>query len=335
MIQEHRNLYSESISIVVPVYNSEESLPTLVTRLISVLRKLTPQFEIILVNDGSQDQSWNTIYNLCKNHSFIQGINLGKNYGQHNALLAGIRAAQNEIILTIDDDLQSPPEEIPKLIHKLNKDIDVVYGTPLKEQHGLMRDLASRMIKLGLTHFLGAKMASKSSSFRAFRSRLKDDFKDYQCDFISIDILLSWTTDRFSSVKVAHQNRKQGQSNYNLIKLYRHSLNMLTGYSTFPLQLASAIGLFFTGIGVAIFCFVLFNYFIRGNQIPGFAFLASTICIFSGATLFSIGILGEYLARMYSRSLQRPAYTIRETSFLDKEPFLQTSWSEEKNQHLS
>lgn len=298
------------VSVVVPVYNSEGTLSELVSRLCQTLGNLS-QIEIILINDGSRDSSWEVIKKLASESDFVRGIDLGKNYGQHNALLAGIRSARYPVIVTLDDDLQNPPEEIPKLLAALTPEVDVVYGARPKEQHGWSRNLASRLVKLSLTYFLGAKTASKSSAFRAFRTSLRDGFQDYQCDFISIDVLLSWVTNRFSFVIVSHQARKVGRSNYSPWKLYRHALNMLTGFTTLPLQLATAIGLFFTLFGMCVLGYVLFNYFLSGNRVPGFAFLASLVSIFSGATLFSIGILGEYLARMYSRTIQRPPYSVR------------------------
>lgn len=297
--------------MVVPVYNSEATLSELVSRLCQTLVKLG-QLEIILINDGSRDSSWEVIKKLATENSFVRGIDLGKNYGQHNALLAGIRAARHQVIVTLDDDLQNPPEEIPKVLSALKPEVDVVYGARPKEQHGWSRNLASRIVKLSLTYFLGAKTASKSSAFRAFRTQLRDGFQDYQCDFISIDVLLSWVTNRFQFVLVEHHLRKEGKSNYGPWKLYLHALNMLTGFTTLPLQLATAIGLVFTVFGGWVLAYVLFNYFLTGNRVPGFAFLASMIAIFSGATLFSIGILGEYLARMYSRTIQRPPYSVRD-----------------------
>ncbi|NBV49813.1 glycosyltransferase [bacterium] len=302
---------SPTLSVVIPVYNSEGSLWVLMERLTRVLASVSAAHEVILVNDGSHDSSWKIIQDLAAAYPSLIGIDLGKNYGQHNALLAGVRAAKNEIIVTLDDDLQNPPEEIPTLLNVLKPEVDVVYGAREKEQHGFSRNLASRLVKLSLTYFLGAKTANKSSAFRAFRSHLREGFKDYQCDFISIDVLLSWMTNRFAYVPVAHEARYAGKSNYSPWKLYRHALNMLTGFTTLPLQLATAIGLVFTIFGLVILGYVLINYLGHGDRVPGFAFLASIISIFSGATLFSIGVLGEYLARMYSRTIQRPAYSIR------------------------
>ncbi|MCI0561737.1 MAG: glycosyltransferase family 2 protein, partial [Nitrososphaera sp.] len=304
-----------SISIVVPVYNSAAVLPKLVTRLSPMLYDVAGQFEVILVNDGSIDDSWDVICELATQYTWIYGINLMRNYGQHNALLCGIRAAQYEVTVTMDDDLQNPPEEIPKLLEKLAEGYDVVYGTPQKEQHGLWRDLASQVTKLALQSTMGVEIARNVSAFRAFRTQLRDAFAHYQSSFVSIDVLLTWGTTHFAAISVRHDMRRIGPSNYTLRKLIVHALNMMTGFSTLPLQLASLIGFSFTIFGLGVLLFVLGRYLIEGGSVPGFPFLASIIAIFSGAQLFALGIIGEYLARMHFRIMERPTYTVRSDTF--------------------
>ena len=301
-----------SISVVVPVYNSRGTLSDLATRLSTVLSELSPRFELILVNDGSRDESWSVICDLASCYDWVRGINLLRNYGQHNALLAGIRQARYEIIVTLDDDLQNPPEEISRLLDRLAEGFDVVYGTPLRQQHGLWRDSASNITKLALQGAMGAETARKVSAFRVFRTQLREAFAIYQSPFVSIDVLLTWSTTHFSSVSVRHDPRLIGQSNYTFRKLVTHALNMVTGFSTWPLQLASLIGFGFTLFGLGVLAYVIGRYLLLGYSIPGFPFLASLIAIFSGAQLFALGIMGEYLARMHFRMMERPTYAIRE-----------------------
>ena len=297
-------------SVVVPVYNARLTLHALLDGLGKVLPTVCEQFEVILVNDGSQDGSWDAICELAGEHHWIHGINLTRNYGQHNALLCGIRAAKYHVVVTMDDDLQHPPEEIRKLLAKLGEGYDVVYGTPQEERHGFWRDLASRMTKLTLQSTMGAETARNASAFRAFRTQLRDVFADYQAPFVCIDVLLTWATTRFGAVLVRHAPRQIGRSNYTLRRLWSHALNMMTGFSVLPLQLASAVGFAFTLFGVLVLFFVVGRYLIQGGSVPGFSFLASIIAIFSGVQLFSLGIVGEYLARIYLRAMRRPAYTI-------------------------
>jgi glycosyltransferase involved in cell wall biosynthesis len=301
-----------SISVVVPVYNSEGTLDALVNRLKPVLAATGDPYELILVNDGSRDRSWETALELASQHEWIVAINLMRNYGQHNALLCGIRAARCDTIVTIDDDLQNPPEEIPRLLAKLAEGYDVIYGTPARQQHGLWRDLASSATKLALQGAIGAQTARQVSAFRAFRSRVREAFADYRGAFVSIDTLLTWGTTRFAAIPVRHEPRRVGASNYTFRKLLVHSLNMMTGFSTVPLRFATYIGFAFTLGGFAVLAVVIFRYFTSTNDVPGFPFLASIIAIFSGAQLFALGIFGEYLARVYVRITEEPPYIVRD-----------------------
>lgn len=300
-----------SISVVVPVYNSAGSLVLLLKRLEVVLSAIADDYEVILVNDGSRDGSWEVIEQLSENCR-VHGINLMRNYGQHNALLCGIRAAKFDIIVTIDDDLQHPPEEIPKLIGGLKEGFDVVYGYPEHQPHGLLRGLASEMTKVALQNSMGAETARRVSAFRAFRTQTRNAFSQYQSPFVSIDVVLTWATTRFTAIKVRHEARTIGQSNYSFFKLFTHAMNMITGFTTLPLQLANLVGFCCTIFGVGILLFVIGRYLVFGTSVPGFTFLASTIAIFSGAQLLALGVIGEYLARMHFRMMERPTYAIRQ-----------------------
>ncbi|HEX3855801.1 MAG TPA: glycosyltransferase family 2 protein [Verrucomicrobiae bacterium] len=300
------------ISVVVPVYNSELILPELVKRLEPALTSLSGQFEVVLVNDGSRDQSWKVIQELSRSFTWVRGINLMRNYGQHNALLCGIRAARFETTVTMDDDLQHPPEEIHKLVAKLDEGFEVAYGFPEHEQHGLLRDIASGLTKLALQKSMGAETARRVSAFRAFRTQARDAFASYHSPFVSIDVVLTWATTRFVAIQVRHDPRRAGISNYTFGMLFRHAMNMMTGFSTLPLQLANLMGFLCTAFGGLILLFVIGRYLLYGTTVQGFTFLASIIAIFSGAQLLALGIIGEYLARMHFRMMERPTYTIRE-----------------------
>ena len=301
-----------ALSVVVPVYNSQASLGPLVERLDTVLAETPGGHEIVLVNDASRDGSWGVIEDLMQVHPHVRGIDLMRNYGQHNALLASIRVAKHDICITMDDDLQHPPEEIPKLLSRLVPSIDVVYGTPRTEQHGLLRDLASQITKIALQSAMGAETARKVSAFRAFRTELRTAFATYQGSFVSIDVLLTWATTRFDAIPVEHRPREIGRSNYTISKLITHALNMMTGFGVWPLQMASMIGFLFTLLGGVLLAYVLGRYLLQGgSSVPGFPFLASVIAIFSGAQLFALGIMGEYLARMHFRIMDKPAYNVR------------------------
>jgi len=300
-----------ALSVVIPVYNSAPILPDLVERLQPVLEARGAEYELVLVDDDSPDGSWKVIQDLARTRPWIRGLHLMRNFGQHNSLLCGIRNARFERIATMDDDLQHPPEELPKLLEKLEEGFDVVYGTPESQQHGLFRDLASQMTKIALQSAVGASTARKVSAFRVMRTDLRDAFADYRSQFVSIDVLLTWGSTRFTAVTVRHDPRLVGVSNYTLRKLLAHAMNMMTGFSTRPLQFASLVGFAFTLFGMLVLAFVVGRYLWQGSSVPGFAFLASVIAIFSGAQLFALGIIGEYIARMHFRMMERPAYAVK------------------------
>lgn len=299
------------ISVVVPVFNSESTLAELVDRLEATMAHLASEFEVILVDDGSSDGSWQQLELLGMSRPFVHAMRLMRNFGQHNALLCGIRAAKFPVIITIDDDLQTPPEEIAKLLPLLDAGADVVYGVRERDHYGVARSLATRITKLVLKSAMGAEIAGKITSFRAFRTELRAGFADFHAPYVSIDVLLTWSTHHFSSVPTEHLERRSGESGYTFGKLAAHALNLVTGFSVLPLQLAGFVGFASTAFGLVVLAYVLGRFLFIQDAVPGFTFLASSIAVFSGAQLLAIGIIGEYLARMHFRSMERPAFVVR------------------------
>ncbi|MBN2117713.1 MAG: glycosyltransferase family 2 protein [Anaerolineales bacterium] len=300
-----------NVSVVVPVYRSEQTLGVLVERLGQVLPAFADAYEVVLVNDGSPDHSWRLIQDLVRDYKWVRGICMMRNYGQHNATLCGVRAAQYEITVTMDQDLQHPPEEIPLLLAKLEEGYDVVYGAPRKLPQGFWRNLMTAGIKWILAKVIGLPAVHNVSAFRAFRTSLREAFVNFQSPALILDVLLSWGTTRFTSVPV--HIVQAGRTNYNFTMLIRTAMLILIGYSTLPLRFASWIGFVMTLFGLGVFVYVLTIYFTAGS-LPGFPFLASIIALFSGAQLFALGIFGEYLARMFDRSMDRPPYVVQEVA---------------------
>lgn len=306
-----------TVSVVIPVYRAALTLRELYGQLSTSMHKITPTFEIIFVEDCGGDESWSIITELAAADQRVRGIRMSRNYGQQNALLCGIRAARYDVIVTMDDDLQHPVCEIAPLLAALRPEVDVVYGAPQNEQHGFMRDAASRLTKFALASAMGAETARHVSAFRAFRTRLREGFCDYRSPTVSIDVLLTWATSRFAAINVRHAPRSAGVSGYSVARLVRHAIDLMTGFSTLPLQFASLIGFVLVFFGISILIYVIANFLINGSAVPGFAFLASIIAIFSGAQLFALGVIGEYLARMHFRTMDRPAYLVSETAAAD------------------
>lgn len=297
------------ISVVVPVYNGAETLRDLVKALAGVLPGIAARYELVLVNDGSPDDSWGVIEALAREHAWVRGIDLMRNYGQHNATLCGIREARYEVIVVMDDDLQNPPGEIPRLVEMLDQGYDVVYGVPRRRRQVWWKSLAARLVKRAIAFVMGARTVRDIGAFKAFRADLRTSFAGFHSPDVLVDVLLSWGTTRFTSVQVEESPRVGGKSNYNLIKLIKVSLLVLTSFTTIPLRFASLVGFLFTLFGIGVLVYVLAVYFTAGS-IPGFPFLASTIIIFSGVQLFALGIIGEYLARVFERTGGRPTYAI-------------------------
>ena len=302
-----------NISVVIPVYNGQDTIGELVERLAKVLPAVSHAYEVVLVCDGSPDDSWQVIQGLASRYAWVNGIELMRNYGQHNALLCGVRAARYEIIVTMDDDLQHPPEEIPVLLAKLEQGFDVVFGVPKKLPHSWWRNLTSVITKNVVGYVMGYKSIRDISSYRVFRTHIRSAFADYRGPDLLLDVLLTWGTNRFGTVPVEESPRMVGTSNYNLRNLVKMALTLLTGYTTLPLRFASIVGFIFTLIGIIMLGYLLVTYFILGS-IPGFSFLASTVIIFSGVQLFALGIIGEYLARIFDRSYGRPTYQVLKTT---------------------
>lgn len=299
------------VSIVVPVYNGAASISELTDRVAATFGD-GKAWELIFVVDGSPDHSWSVVEQLVATYPQVVGVELFRNFGQHNALLAGIRLARFDVVVTMDDDLQHRPETIVSLLAALTDSVDLVYGLAIEEEHSVWRNLTSRLAKAAMGASVGGDMARNASAFRAFRTSLRGGFVEVDDPYVSIDVLLSWVTTRYTTAVTPMDLRQVGSSNYTLRGLVRHAVNMVTGYSTKPLRLVTWLGFVLALFGAATLVFVLIRYFLSESDVPGFAFLASLISVLAGAQLFGLGVIGEYLGRMHFRSMQRPPYVIRE-----------------------
>lgn len=300
-----------TISVVVPVYNSAPILPELVARLKGALDPLVGPYELVLVNDSSADESWSRIVALAEADETVRGLDLARNYGQHAATLAGIRAARGEVVVTIDDDLQNPPEEIPRLLARLDEGYDVVYGVAVTGDRGVVRNALTWMAKRALRVAIGPNVPTNVSGYRVFRTSLRNAFEDFRSPYVSVDVLLSWGAQSFASLPVRHHPRREGRSGYSYGALATHALNVLTGFTTRPLRMVSLIGLAAVVFGAGVLVYVLGYYIVNEGDVAGFPFLASIITIFAGVQLLSLGTIGEYIARMHMRMLGRPPFTVR------------------------
>ena len=303
--------YQTGVSIVVPTYKSPTTLTELVER--TELLGLSA-FEIIIVDDGNNDATWEQIGLLSQSKKSVIGLRLGRNFGQHSALLAGVRKAKYHQIVTIDDDLQNPPEEIPNLLAELVNGVDVVYGVSTQVRQNVWRRFTSRTAKAIFAKVLGFESAISISSFRAFRTQLREGFAGELGPHVSLDALLTWSTSRFSTLEVEHHARRVGKSNYSFTKLVRFMLDTATSYSTRPLRLATTLGFITTLFGLLLLVWVVGNAIFVGDSVPGFPFLAASIAVFSGVQLVVLGILGEYLGKIHFRAMNKPTFSVSETT---------------------
>lgn len=299
------------VSVVIPVYNSAETLHALNDRLVSVIENLVgPQYEIIFVNDGSKDSSWNRLKQIASENEKIIAINLTRNFGQHNAIMCGFSQARGVYVVTIDDDLQIPPEEIPKIFEKIESGYDVVYGVYEHKQHNAFRNMSSKLIQYAYRRTFNLNLAI--TSFRIIRREIVQFVRSYEKSFTYIDGLLAWFTQNIGNVTVKHQKRKAGRSGYSLKNLMMLALNMMTNFSIVPLQLASLTGFVFSLTGFFLGSYYILKKIFWGIPVSGYSSLIVAITMFSGVQLLTIGILGEYIGRIHINVSKRPQYAIKD-----------------------
>ena len=300
-------------TVIVPVYISASSLNELYNRINKIFQNLQKSYEIIFIDDGSPDDSWKVICELKLNskNENISGIKLSKNFGQHNAVFCGFEHAKGNTIITIDDDLQIPPEEIPKLINALEeKKCDLVYGYYNKKYHSLFRNIGSWYIKKS------GKMINKSpgegSSFRILTKELAEQIHKHSQEFVYIDELLLWYTNNISFIPVEHQKRKYKTSGYSTAKLFQITFNLMIYYTAVPLKM-----MIYGGFTSALVSFIIAIYYIFKKVFfhhapPGYTSIIVAILFSTSIIIFSLGIIGEYLHRIYKVQNKKPPYSIRE-----------------------
>lgn len=302
-------------SVVVPVFNSENSLGELCTRIICVFDQvLNEDYEIILVNDSSKDRSWEIMKSLHKGNEKIKIINLAKNVGQHAATLCGLSNISGDYALLLDDDLQHPPEEIPKLINHilLCNELDVVIGAYIKKKHSLFRNLGSIAMKQTSSLIFRKDTDIKFTSFRIIRGDLAREIAKIHIHKPRIGVLLRHTTSRFSTVMVEHDERKYGSSGYTYLRLCKDYLLNIINNSTLPLKVISLFGILMFVISMFFGIFLVAQHFWGSSSVKGWTSMMVVTTFFSGFILFTLGIIGEYLLRILIETRKMPNYIERD-----------------------
>jgi undecaprenyl-phosphate 4-deoxy-4-formamido-L-arabinose transferase len=302
----------KEVSVVMPIFRSAATIRALVERVLAVLEATGRRHEIILVEDGSPDDSWQVLTELQSEHPReIVAVQLMRNYGQHNALMCGFRHCRGKYLITMDDDGQNPPEEIPRLLQKIEtENWDLVYGSYGEKKHRAWRNLGSGLVNAFYRRVF--KTSVTITSFRAIRRELAESILSYSLNFTFIDGLLAWNTQRIGQVQVEHDPRRQGESSYTLGKLMLLAFNLFTNFSLIPLQLASICGLTAAALGIATGLYYLAMYFSSSINVPGYASIIITVLFLGGLQLSALGIIGEYLGRLHLNVNRKPQYVERQ-----------------------
>jgi polyisoprenyl-phosphate glycosyltransferase len=302
-----------AVSVVIPVYNSASTLVELSDRLLNVLGSLALDFEVILVNDGSKDASWQQLTSLTKSDPRIVAINLTRNFGQHNALMCGLAYARGSIVITMDDDLQHPPEEIPKLLEGLAQSgADAVIAHYASKQHSFLRNLGTRASKEFALRTLGIPKDLDLTSFRAVRIETVKHLLKFKVASPRVGLMLFSTTTNIVNIETEHHPRKAGTSGYSLPRLVSNFLDNILNYSSVPLRFASFAGFLFAFIGFCLSAFYFVRYLSGALKVSGFTTLVLLITFFSGLILMTLGMVGEYLIRIIKSTEVRPRFIVRE-----------------------
>ncbi len=299
------------LSIIVPVYNSQETLPELFARLKQAIEGMGRTFEVIFVEDCGQDQSWGVICQLKEQHpEHVVGIKMGRNFGQHNATLCGFHHARGKFLVTIDDDLQIPPEELPKLVAEQERTgADLVYGCYAVKKHGPLRNLASLAIqKVQEMTFEGA---GKNSSFRLITAALADKIKGHRQSYVYLDGLFLWYTRYVARTLVRHEERRHGRSGYDLVRMMRLAANLFFNFTTLPLRWIIYLGIVCSAISFALGVTFMIRKLLYDVPL-GWTSIMVTIFFSGSVILLVLGIIGEYISRIFSLHNARPQFSIRE-----------------------
>ncbi len=306
------NIESPEYSVVVPVYNSEASLGELCQRISKVFSEIEESYEIILVDDSSADNSWQIMKGLKKNDKNIKIIQLMRNFGQHNAIICGFYHVTGKYVITMDDDLQNPPEEMPKLINKIKEGYDVVIGAQEVKKDSIFKSLGSFFIRYLNTKIFNKPKDLKLSSFRIMTRAVVDEIKILKTPYPYISGMMLSLTRNLTNVTVKHDKRKYGSSTYNITKLIKLAFNLIINYSSLPLKFMTFIGIIVSAGSFCIGLYFILKKLIVGIPVPGWTSVVFLLSFFNGLLLIILSIMGEYLARIINEVSNKQQFVIRD-----------------------
>ena len=303
-----------SLSVVIPVYLSATILPRLVREVRDVAHGAghAGSFEMILVNDASPDNSWAVIKELAREHPFLKGVCLTRNFGQHNAVMAGLNASRGAVVVIMDDDLQHPPAAIEAMVAAIHSGYDVCYTKYVGRKHPLWKKLGSRFNDLLATWILDKPRDLYLSSFKALRQNIVREVVKYDGPYAYVDGLILDITQRITSVPIRHGDRAAGEGDYGLKRSVSLWMKMMTSFSVVPLRIASVTGMAIAAFSLAAIVFIIINKFLDPTTSRGWSSLVALVLFMSGLQLLFLGIIGEYLGRTYLKLNHKPQFVLRE-----------------------
>ena len=302
------------ISVIIPVYNEEENLRELGERLMRVLTGMDRSFEIILVDDGSTDRSWDLLTEIhAKYPQNLRALQFNRNFGQHQAIFAGFQAARGQVMITLDGDLQNPPEEIPRLVAKLEEGYDTVGGWREDRQDSWFRRLPSHLVNEVMSRVTGTRLRDYGCMLRAYRREVVDSINQCQESSSFIPALANLYSHRVAEIPVGHAERERGQSKYSLIKLLRLNFDLMTGFSNLPIHAVGFIGVAIAALGLLFGLFLFLRRLFVGPEVGGIFTLFAILFVFVGLNTLGPALIGEYVGRIYREVRGRPRYVIRQT----------------------
>ena len=302
------------LSVVIPVYNEEENLRELGERLMRTLTTMGRPFEIILVDDGSSDRSWELLTELHDQYpQNLHALQFNRNFGQHQAIFAGFQAARGQVMITLDADLQNPPEEIPRLVAKLEEGYDTVGGWRENRRDSLFRRLPSQLVNYLMSRVTGVKLRDYGCMLRAYSREVIDSINQCQESSSFIPALANLFSHRVAEIPVGHAERERGQSKYSLFKLLRLNFDLMTGFSNLPIHLVGFMGVAIALLGLLFGLFLFIRRIFVGPEVGGLFTLFAILFVFVGLNTLGLALIGEYVGRIYREVRQRPRFIIRKT----------------------
>jgi undecaprenyl-phosphate 4-deoxy-4-formamido-L-arabinose transferase len=299
------------VSVVIPVYNEEANLPSLLPRLLPVMEGLGRAWEVVFVDDGSRDRSLEILKTEARRHPGVKVVELVRNAGQHMAIMAAFTATDGQYVITLDADLQNPPEEIPKLIAEMDRGHDVVGTIRAKRKDTFFRKAASRLVNRTTAAITGMKLNDYGCMLRGYHRDVVDVMNASEEVSTFIPALAQQYARRPVEIEVEHEERKAGESKYSLYKLIRLNFDLMTGFSVVPLQLFTLLGFLTALWGVGFGAFLLARRLVVGAEVEGVFTLFALAFVVMGILMAGIGIVGEYVGRIYQQVRGRPRFLIR------------------------